>query len=98
MSPFPPRATSAAVGVWHASITDLLDADTSAHALAWLTPPEHERYARFRGGDDRRMFLLGRVMARSLVARALGTAPHAWQWRDGPHGRPEIAGPPTPLQ
>jgi 4'-phosphopantetheinyl transferase len=36
------------------------------------------------------MFLLGRAMARSLVGRALGVAPDAWPWREGPRGRPEI--------
>jgi 4'-phosphopantetheinyl transferase len=36
------------------------------------------------------MFLLGRAMARSLVGRALGVAPEAWPWREGPRGRPEI--------
>ena len=36
------------------------------------------------------MFALGRLMARTLVGRALGVAPDAWPWREGPHGRPEI--------
>ena len=44
------------------------------------------------------MFLLGRVMARDLVGRALGVAPDAWSWREGPHGRPEIAAPDTLLR
>jgi 4'-phosphopantetheinyl transferase len=37
------------------------------------------------------MFLLGRVMARSLVGAALDVPPASWQWREGTHGRPEIA-------
>jgi 4'-phosphopantetheinyl transferase len=36
------------------------------------------------------MFALGRLMARTLVGRALGVAPDKWAWREGPHGRPEI--------
>lgn len=43
------------------------------------------------------MFALGREMARSLVGAALGVAPDAWTWRDGPHGRPEVADPATDL-
>ena len=36
------------------------------------------------------MFALGRLMARTLVGRALGVDPAAWTWREGPHGRPEV--------
>ena len=43
------------------------------------------------------MFGLGREMARTLVADALGIAPEDWTWREGPHGRPEIASPVTDL-
>jgi 4'-phosphopantetheinyl transferase len=58
--------------------------------LTWLSPAERARYDRFRHDADREMFLLGRAMARSLVGRALGVAPEAWPWREGPRGRPEI--------
>jgi 4'-phosphopantetheinyl transferase len=44
------------------------------------------------------MFLVGRVMARALVGRALSVAPTAWSWREGPRGRPEIADPDAGLQ
>jgi 4'-phosphopantetheinyl transferase len=57
---------------------------------AWLTPAERVRLDRFRRDDDRTMFLLGRVMARALVGRALGVPPTAWPWRDGARGRPEV--------
>lgn len=43
------------------------------------------------------MFALGREMARTLVGQALGKAPDAWRWREGPHGRPEIDAPVTDL-
>ena len=69
------------------------DARRIDRALAWMTQSERERYARFRHDRDRRMFALGREMARSLVGDALGVAPDAWTWREGPHGRPEIAAP-----
>ena len=42
----------------------------------WLTGKELDRYARFHGDDDRRMFLAGRMMARSLVAAVL-TSPRS---------------------
>jgi 4'-phosphopantetheinyl transferase len=61
--------------------------------LDWLTPAEEARFDRFRHDADRVLFLCGRGMAREIVGRALDVAPGAWQWREGPHGRPEIDGP-----
>ncbi len=91
-------ASSGHVGVWHAAVTDVLaDEARAARARAWLTPDDRARYDRFRADDDRAMFLAGRVMARVLVGRALGVPPAAWAWREGPHGRPEIAGAHRPL-
>ena len=86
-----PCRTRSPVEVWH-DTTDAWrsDPDRSRRGLAWLTAPERVRYARFVHDDDRWMFLVGRVMARALVGRALGCAPTAWRWREGPHGRPEI--------
>lgn len=73
------------------------DAARVSRALAWMPPAERERHARFRHDRDRAMFALGREMARTLVGNALGVAPDAWTWREGPHGRPEIASPTSDL-
>lgn len=85
------------VGVWHADISLLESDSVRERSLAWLTPGERARFDRQRGDADRLMFLLGRVMAKRLVGRALGIEPTAWRWREGPHGRPEIDEPGTPL-
>jgi 4'-phosphopantetheinyl transferase len=85
------------VGVWLADISLLASDAIRERSLAWLTPGERARFDRYRGDADRLMFLLGRVMARRLVGRALGVPPTAWRWREGPHGRPEIDAPPTEL-
>jgi 4'-phosphopantetheinyl transferase len=81
-------------GAVHAFIADSAafgaDADRVAQALAWMSPDERARFDRFRHDDDRHMFALGRLMARTLVGRALGLGPAEWAWREGPHGRPEI--------
>ena len=98
MSSFPPRVTPDEVRVWYAPATDLIDPARAERALAWLNPEELRRHARFRVDDDRRMFLLGRVMSKLLVGRALGVAPDAWQWREGAQVRPEIAAPVTPVR
>lgn len=93
-SPWPPDE----VRVSYARTADLARPDRTARALAWLASTERERYDRFRGSDDRMMFLLGRVMARALVGHAIDVAPDGWRWREGPRGRPEIAEPHTPLR
>jgi len=82
--------------VGHAS-TFAGDSSRIARTLSWMTPAERDRYANFRHDRDRWMFALGREMARSLVGAALDVAPEAWIWREGPHGRPEIADPATSL-
>lgn len=73
------------------------DSARGAQALGWMTPGERARFDRFRHDQDRWMFALGRAMARTLVGQALGIAPDAWRWREGPHGRPEIDAPGTDL-
>ena len=86
-----PWRTSPPVEVWHDTTEAWRsDPDRSTRGLAWLTESERVRYTRFVHDDDRWMFLVGRVMARALVGRALGCAPTGWRWREGPHGRPEI--------
>ena len=73
------------------------DRERVAQALAWMTANERTRFDRFRHDTDRHMFALGRLMARTLVGRALGVDPAVWGWREGPHGRPEIDRPDTDL-
>jgi 4'-phosphopantetheinyl transferase len=87
----PSRSEQGVVQAWIGHV-DSLTADFArlTRARAWLDPEATTRYARYRHDEDRHMFLLGRVMARALVGRALGVAPTAWGWRTGPRGRPEI--------
>ena len=44
------------------------------------------------------MFLLGRAMAKSMVGRSLGVPASAWEWHEGPHGRPEVRDPACPVR
>lgn len=98
MSGSPSGSARPDVRVWHAHV-DVLhrSPDTYARAVAWLTSGERARHGRFRRDLDRDMFLLGRVMARAIVGRALDVAPTAWPWREGAHGRPEIDVPGCPF-
>jgi 4'-phosphopantetheinyl transferase len=93
-----PGDETSEIRVYHAHVSDVwTDPARVARALDWLDAPEAARFGRFRLDVDRQMFLLGRVMARALVSRALGVGPMDWRWREGPHGRPEIAAPETPM-
>lgn len=78
------------VQAWHATTDVLADRTRFTRALAWLSPGERARHDRFRHDADRQMFLLGRIMARTIVGRLAGITPTAWPWREGPKGRPEI--------
>jgi 4'-phosphopantetheinyl transferase len=92
MTADPSSIASGVVRVWHASAVGLWTSDGDrARALTWLSPAERTRFDRYRRDLDRDMFLLGRVMARALVGRALGVTPTAWTWTEGPRGRPEVA-------
>lgn len=87
------------VCVWHVDTAALFKHPARiAVSEAALEPAELARYHGYRHDADRMMFLAGRVMARTLVARALGVAPGEWRWREGLRGRPEIAAPDTILR
>jgi 4'-phosphopantetheinyl transferase len=94
----PSLVASDAVCAWYAQTSDLAAEPRLARALTWLQPAERVRYDRYRDPNDRLMFLLGRVMARWLVGRAIGVPPTAWRWDEGPHGCPEIGAPASPLR
>jgi len=82
------------VVAWYAPAAWLAaNGDRRARAMQLLLPPERSRYERYRADDDRLMFLLGRVMARTMVGRALGVPASGWEWVEGEHGRPRIADP-----
>jgi 4'-phosphopantetheinyl transferase len=87
------------VCAWHAHVDHALgDPGRVADARRWLTAVEQVRFERYHGDLDRRMFLLGRLMSRDLVGRALNVGASDWEWREGAHGRPEIAQPATPVR
>ena len=91
-SPFHPPTGE--VVVWHGRIEEAWTDDARVErALTWLDAAERGRYARYRQEADRQMFLLGRVMARRLVGRALDVEPRSWRWQEGERGRPEVGEP-----
>ncbi|MEZ5320028.1 MAG: 4'-phosphopantetheinyl transferase superfamily protein [Vicinamibacterales bacterium] len=86
-----PRLGPRDVRAWFASTDVFADPARVARACGWLDEAERHRFDRFRHDVDRHMFLLGRAMSRAIVGRLDDVSPTAWRWREGPHGRPEIA-------
>lgn len=62
----------------------------------WLGPDELARAERFVFRKDRLLHLLARALARSALSRISGADPARWEFVTGPHGRPELGGPPHP--
>lgn len=58
-----------------------------------LAQGERERAARFHHLSDKWEFVLGRLMARSLLAARAGVPPGTFTFIENAHGRPEIAAP-----
>lgn len=73
-----------------------LDATVWSRLTEWLQPDERERAAQFKDMEARASFLIGRGMARAMLAEVTGVAPADWRFTEGAHGRPEIASPDTP--
>lgn len=74
-----------------------LAADTASLWAAALPGDERARFARIRHERGRREFLAGRLLVRLALATITDVPSSAWQFAEGPYGRPHIAGPPTSL-
>jgi 4'-phosphopantetheinyl transferase len=80
-------------GVWWA-----VPLQAEQRYLDMLDPLEEVRYQAYRQEIDRRRFLTGRVLAKTVVGEFLGLAPRAVRFDatcddcGKPHGRPTIAG------
>lgn len=75
-----------------------MDAALWTRLRSWLQPEETERAEKYKDMEARASFLVGRGMARTMLAEATGVAPGDWRFSEGPHGRPEIASPETPYR
>jgi 4'-phosphopantetheinyl transferase len=66
------------------------DAPTLAAAGAWLVESERERAARFVRAEDRARHLLGRALARRLLARRLDLPADALRFVEDAQGKPML--------
>lgn len=62
---------------------------------ALLGPGERARAARLRAPAAQRRFVVAHALARLALSRAAGVPPESWSFRTGPHGKPEVDGPPA---
>jgi 4'-phosphopantetheinyl transferase len=84
--------------VWLARPEEPAGLEQHTRLLALLSDDERERMARFRLDADRRLFLLGHGLVRLALSRHSDVDPRNWRFCLGPHGRPEIAAPPSRLR
>jgi 4'-phosphopantetheinyl transferase len=75
-----------------------MDASIWTRLREWLQPEEQARADRYKDLEARASFLIGRGMARAMLAEATGVPPAQWRFADGPHGRPDVAAPDTPYR
>jgi 4'-phosphopantetheinyl transferase len=75
-----------------------MDAATWTRLRSWLQPEETARAEKYQDMEARAAFLIGRGMARTMLAEVTGVLPGDWRFTEGAHGRPEIASPETPFR
>src|SRR5580658_4008416 len=78
-----------AIHVWAANLQA-----TEARILALartLSPDETARAARFHSDRDRNRFIVGRGLARNILARYVDSVPTALAFSYGPKGKPALA-------
>ncbi len=75
-----------------------MDTELWTRLRSWLQPEETGRADRYQDMEARAAFLIGRGMARTMLAEVTGIAPGDWRFGEGPHGRPEITSPDTPYR
>jgi 4'-phosphopantetheinyl transferase len=76
--------------VWCA--TAALTEDAVSAAAALLSPDEHTHAQRLRFRDDARDYAVAHALLRRELSRGSTTAPSAWSFERGAHGKPFLAG------
>jgi len=78
--------------------TSGLGADDVEAAIAALPADEHAHAQRFRFRDDARDYAAAHALLRRELSRGTATAPQAWQFDRGAHGKPFLAGDRAPAR
>jgi 4'-phosphopantetheinyl transferase len=86
-----------AVHIWYIMAPNELGSTLTARYLAFLSPEERIRHDRFMQEKDRRQFLLGKVLVRTILSSYLGGDPQAWTFTTNRFGKPVMADSPSPM-
>jgi 4'-phosphopantetheinyl transferase len=78
------------VHVWYTPATKELETSLAAGYLALLAPIERERHARFVQEKDRRQYLLGKVLVRTVLSLYLERKPEEWIFASNNLGKPVL--------
>lgn len=85
--------TSETVSVWFTFVDEIVDEALLARYRKLLPPDELERYQKFRFGNAKKRYLVGRLLLRTVLADYLDLKPESIAFSRGPHGRPYLQGP-----
>jgi len=88
-----PGGIRPSVDVWLARTEARPEAHDEHAGRELLSRAELAHCSAFQRESDRRCALLARVLLRETLSRYAPVAPEAWEFRSGPHGKPEIAQP-----
>jgi len=80
-----------AVHIWHTRAPAELGREVTAHFLPMLAPEEQRRYERFVQAKDRCLYLLGKVLVRTVLSHYLPSTPEGWVFTTNPFGKPVLA-------
>src|SRR5437868_1421582 len=80
------------VHVWYILAPRELDDDVITRYRAMLTPEERERHYRFVQEKDRRQYLLGKVLVRTVLSHYHARPPEAWTFAGNSFGKPVLTG------
>jgi 4'-phosphopantetheinyl transferase len=87
----PPKQQSC-IQLWYASAAADTPGKIESFCMRWLPQEEHQSAAKFRVASARHQHVIGRGMARFLIA-GTQTAPHQIQFRSLDHGKPIVETP-----
>ncbi len=92
MRPEPTSLAPARVCLWVARPGAIFDSALLERYRGLLSGDERERLER-RRGDHQKQYLVTRALVRWALSRSAPVAPGSWEFAEGEHGKPRIAGP-----
>jgi 4'-phosphopantetheinyl transferase len=83
------------IHLWLAFYDEIVDSSLQSAYRALLTPEERAQELRYHFADDRRRYLVTRVLVRTVLSRYAPIRPRDWVFSTNAYGRPFVANPPV---